>query len=137
MTDLVEKLILLQHANNAVASKISIENTYNVQSHLEEDLESVQDLSSELLQMVINKRNLHFSSLYKFKFQAEKLEINAYNRCKHFKNEDSLNNTKKYYAVIPSTLHQLTSKIFETRRILSYICAASGKEKTMLKYLVL
>lgn len=52
MTDLVEQLILLQQANNAVASKISKERMCAITSHLEEDLESVQDLSSELLQMV-------------------------------------------------------------------------------------
>lgn len=62
MTDLVEKLILLQHANNAVASKITKEDAYYVQSHLEEDLENVQDLSSELLQMVVLTENL-FSNI--------------------------------------------------------------------------
>lgn len=53
MTDLVEKLIMLQQANNAVASKITKEVIRTIPSHLEEDLENVQDLSSELLQMVL------------------------------------------------------------------------------------
>lgn len=51
-TDLVEKLILLQQANNAVANKISKEGAATIPLHLEEDLENVQDLSTELLQMV-------------------------------------------------------------------------------------
>lgn len=52
--NLTEKLVFLQQANSNVASKIFKEEKSGANiSHLEEDLENVQDLSTELLQMVI------------------------------------------------------------------------------------
>ncbi|KAI4459334.1 hypothetical protein MML48_6g00004276 [Holotrichia oblita] len=112
-TRLIEKLVLLQEANSKVTSSIAKDEVDYTTNRFVEVLDSVQDLSVDLLQL------------------AEKLHTELLNRSTA---RVYLFNSKDKYRNIPYILQQQNSKILELRRVLSYLCAASdstapGKKK--------
>lgn len=115
---LCDKLTRLQEANTKVTSNISNEEGGSTTQRLVEVIDAVQDLSMELLQMVrLNCSN--YNTVIGFP-QADKMdkEVSARNV-----EESSI----KQSTSIQEGAKQINAKILELRRLLSYICAASGK----------
>lgn len=62
---LTDKVMLLQDANKSVTTNITKQETIFSNSHISDAIENVQDLSSDLVQLV----NVHYNSQFKiYKF---------------------------------------------------------------------
>ncbi|KRT83962.1 hypothetical protein AMK59_1807, partial [Oryctes borbonicus] len=116
-TRLIEKLVLLQEANTKVTTNIAKDEAAYTTNRFIEVLDSVQDLSVDLLQL------------------AEKLHTELLSRS----TTDTFSfHSKEKYFNISCILQQQNSKILELRRVLSYLCAASdstapGKKKKITR----
>ncbi|KAJ8927737.1 hypothetical protein NQ314_019740 [Rhamnusium bicolor] len=105
---LTEKLLRLQEANSSVASTISKDES-NIHGNLNDVLEAVHDLSSEILQM------------------AERMDQNISNR-----STENFSTTYKMYLLVFENIRDIRTKLLELRRNLSYVCAATVKKKKTL-----